>query len=167
MISHPGLVLILAAAALAPLRGWPRAALALAAPAVSLAMIWQLPEGIHWQTRWLGMELAPFAVDRLSRLFAVIFALMTFGGALFALNQARRLELPAAFLYAGAAIGVVLAGDLVTVFVFWEVMAIGSTLVLWSSASPRAYAASLRYLMVHLFGGMLLFAGVAAHVLDT
>jgi len=167
MISHPGLVLILAAAALAPLRGWPRAVLALAAPAVSLAIVWQLPEGIHWQTRWLGMDLVPLAVDRLSRLFAIIFALMAFGGALFALNQARRLELPAAFLYAGAAIGVVLAGDLVTVFVFWEVMAIGSTLVLWSSASPRAYAASLRYLMVHLFGGMLLFAGVAAHVLDT
>src|SRR5688572_18787637 len=167
MISHPGLVLILAAAALALLRGWPRAALALAAPAVSLAIVWQLPEGIHWQTRWLGMDLVPFAVDRLSRLFAIIFALMAFGGALFALNQARRVELPAAFLYAGAAIGAVLAGDLVTLFAFWEVMAIGSTLVIWSAATPTAYAASLRYLMVHLLGGMLLFAGVAAHVLET
>ncbi len=167
MISHPGFVLILAAAALAPLRGWPRAAVALAAPAVSLVMVFQLEDGIHWQTHWLGMELVPFAVDRLSRLFAIIFSLMAFGGALFALNQERRLELPAAFLYAGAAVGVVLAGDLVSVFVFWEVMAIGSTLVLWSSASPRAYGASLRYLMVHLFGGMLLFAGVAAYVLQT
>jgi multicomponent Na+:H+ antiporter subunit D len=97
----------------------------------------------------------------------VIFALMAFAGALFALNQARRLELPAAFLYAGAAIGVTLAGDLVTVFVYWEVMAIGSTLVLWSAATPAAYRASMRYLMVHLFGGMLLFAGVAAQVLET
>jgi multicomponent Na+:H+ antiporter subunit D len=43
-------------------------------------------------------------------------------------------------------------------------MAIGSTLVLWSAATPAAYRASMRYLMVHLFGGMLLFAGVAGHV---
>jgi multicomponent Na+:H+ antiporter subunit D len=167
MISHPGLVLIVAAALMAPLRGWPRAAVALAAPLAALYFTWSMPDGLLWSITWLGMELAPFAVDRLSRLFALIFALMAAGGALFALNQARRLELPAAFLYAGAAIGVVLAGDLVTVFVFWEAMAIGSTLVLWSSASPRAYAASLRYLMVHLFGGMLLFAGVAAQVLHT
>ena len=38
-------------------------------------------------------------------------------------------------LYAGAAIGVALAGDLITVFVFWEVMAIGSTLILWSAGT--------------------------------
>ncbi len=167
MTSHPGLVLILAAGALAALRGRPRAAVALIAPLVALVFSWQAEEGLHWSTQFLGMEVRPFAVDRLSRLFALIFALMTLGGALYALNQERRVELPAAFLYAGSAIGVALAGDLLTVFVFWEVMAIGSTLVIWSAASPAAYRASLRYLMVHLFGGMLLFAGVAAQVLDT
>jgi multicomponent Na+:H+ antiporter subunit D len=113
------------------------------------------------------MELAPYAVDKLSRLFALIFALMALGGALFALNQERRSELPAAMLYAGSAIGAALAGDLVTLFVFWELMAIGSTLVQWRAATPGAYRASMRYLMVHLFGGMLLFAGVAGHVLQT
>jgi multicomponent Na+:H+ antiporter subunit D len=167
MISHPGLVLILAAALLAPLRGWPRAAVALAAPAASLMLVWNVPEGVHWKTQFLGMELAPYAVDKLSRLFAIIFALMALGGALFALNQERRLELPAAMLYAGSAIGAALAGDLVTLFVFWELMAVGSTLVLWSAAAPGAYRASMRYLMVHLFGGMLLFAGVAGHVMQT
>jgi len=167
VISHPGLVLIAAAALLALARGAPRAAIALAAPLIALALAWQAGEGVHWRTQFLGMEVAPFAVDRLSRLFAVIFSLMALGGALFALNQERRAELPAAFLYAGAAIGAVLAGDLVTLFVFWELMAVGSTLVLWSAATPRAYAASMRYLMVHLFGGMLLFVGVAGQVLET
>jgi multicomponent Na+:H+ antiporter subunit D len=167
MTSHPGLVLILAAALMAPLRGWPRAAVALLAPLLSLFFAVQVAEGVHWKTQWLGLEIAPFAVDRLSRLFAIIFALMALGGALFALNQPRRLELPAALLYAGAAIGAVLAGDLVTLFVFWELMAVGSTLVLWSAGTPRSGAASMRYLMVHLFGGMLLFAGVAAQVLET
>ncbi|HET9734882.1 MAG TPA: Na(+)/H(+) antiporter subunit D [Burkholderiales bacterium] len=167
MIDHPGLWLMFAAVLLAPARGRLRAALALAAPLAALVLAWRLEEGVHWRMQFLGMEIAPFAVDPLSRLFALIFALMAFAGALFALNQARRLELSAAFLYAGAAIGVALAGDLVTVFVFWEVMAIGSTLILWSAATPAAYRASMRYLMVHLFGGMLLFAGVAAQVLET
>jgi multicomponent Na+:H+ antiporter subunit D len=167
VISHPGLVLIVAAALLALTRGSVRSAVALAAPLLAITLAWNAPEGRILQVEWLGLELVPFAVDKLSRLFALIFSLMAFAGALFALNQARRVELPAAFLYAGSAIGVALAGDLVTVFVFWEVMAIGSTLVLWSAATPAAYAASMRYLMVHLFGGMLLFAGVAGHVLDT
>ena len=166
MISHPGLVLILAAALLAPLRGWPRAIVAVGAPVVSLILIWNMPEGVHSRMQFLGMELAPFAVDKLSRLFAIIFALMAAGGALFALNQERRAELPAALLYAGSAIGAALAGDLVTLFVFWELMAVGSTLVLWSAATLTSYRASMRYLMVHLLGGMLLFAGVAGHVLQ-
>jgi multicomponent Na+:H+ antiporter subunit D len=167
MTSHPGLVLILAAVLLALLRGRPRAAVAVLAPLVALGLAWGVQEGVHWSTHFLGLEVAPFAADRLSRLFALIFSLMAFAGALFALNQPRRLELPAAFLYAGSAIGVALAGDLLTLFVFWEVMAIGSTLVLWSAASAGAYRASMRYLMVHLFGGMLLFAGIAGHVLQT
>src|SRR5512145_978623 len=111
MISHPGLFLVLAAALIAPLRGWPRATLAIAGPLASLILVWNVPEGVHWKTEFLGMELAPYAVDKLSRLFALIFALMALGGALFALNQQRRAELPAALLYAGAAIGAALAGD--------------------------------------------------------
>jgi multicomponent Na+:H+ antiporter subunit D len=163
MISHPALALLVGAALVALTRGRLRSGVALAAPLGALALAWSAPEGRVFSTTWLGMELVPFAVDKLSRLFALIFALMAFAGALFALNQERRLELPAAFVYAGSAIGVALAGDLVTVFLFWEAMAIGSTLILWSG---QAYRASMRYLMVHLFGGMLLFAGVAGHVLQ-
>ena len=167
LISHPGLVLIAAAALLALTRGALRTVVALAAPAAALYLAWTMPEGRLWQASWLGMDLTPFSVDRLSRLFALVFSVMTFAGALFALNQARRLELPAAFVYAGSAIGAALAGDLVTLFVFWEAMAIGSTLVIWSAATPASYRASMRYLMVHLFGGMLLLAGVAGHVVQT
>src|SRR5690606_10168686 len=75
-----------------------------------------------------------------------------------------RLEVPAAFVYAGSAIGAAMAGDLLTLFVFWELMAIGSTLVLWCGGASRA---SFRYLMVHLFGGVLLMAGIAGHVAET
>ncbi|MEE8202873.1 MAG: Na(+)/H(+) antiporter subunit D, partial [Alphaproteobacteria bacterium] len=104
---------------------------------------------------------------RLGRLFATAFAVMAFAGGLFAMGQARAVELSAAFVYAGSAICITFAGDLVTLFVFWEVMAIGSTLVVWSAGTEAAYRASMRYAMVHLFGGVVLMIGVIGHIAET
>lgn len=164
---HPGLLLIAGAAALPWLRGRLRAASVLLLPLAALALVWSLPDGATWQVRLLGMTLTPIEGSRLGRLFATIFSIMAFGGGLFALAQKSRLELSAAMLYAGAAIGVALAGDLITVFIFWELMAIGSTLVLWSAGTAASYRSSMRYVMIHLAGGVLLFAGVAGHVAHT
>ncbi|MBI4204462.1 MAG: Na(+)/H(+) antiporter subunit D [Betaproteobacteria bacterium] len=166
LLAHPGALLIAGAVGLIVLRGRVRTAVALIVPLVALYVAWQVPDGIAAQARFLDYEIAPFAGDKLSRLFAIIFAIMVFGGALFALNQTKALELPAAFLYGGSAIGVAFAGDLITVFVFWEIMAIGSTLVVWSAGGRSAYRASLRYLMIHLLGGVLLMAGIAGHVAE-
>ncbi|MGB8436147.1 MAG: Na(+)/H(+) antiporter subunit D, partial [Burkholderiales bacterium] len=149
------------------LRGAARSAVVLVVPVAALWLLWALPEGAAWQGEFLGYPIVPLAIDRLSRLFATIFIIMAFGGALFALGQASRLELAAALVYAGSAVGVTLAGDLITVFVFWELMAIGSTLVIWSAGTAGARAASFRYLMIHLLGGVVLMAGIAGHVADT
>ncbi len=166
-VIHPGLVLIGGAFVLPWLRGRARGTAILLLPLLALAAVWSLPDGAVWQVRFLDLALTPLEGSKLGRLFATIFAIMAFGGGLFALGQKSRLELPAAMLYSGAAIGVALAGDLVTVFIFWEVMAIGSTLVLWSAGTPASYRASMRYLMIHLAGGVLLFAGVTGHVAST
>jgi multicomponent Na+:H+ antiporter subunit D len=167
LVFHPGLLLIAGAVILPWLRGSVRSAVVLLLPLTAIALVWSIPDGAVWQVRFLGLTLTPLEGSRLGRLFATIFSIMVFGGGLYALGQKSRLELPAALLYAGAAIGVALAGDLVTVFIFWEVMAIGSTLVLWSAGTPASYRVSMRYLMIHLGGGVLLFAGVAGHVVQT
>lgn len=166
-IVHPSFVLFAAAALIPFLRGPVRNAAILAAPVLAMVALWQLPEGRLWEMTWLDYRLAPLVVDKLSRLFGIIFILMAFAGGLFALRQQSRLEVPAALLYAGAAVGVVLSGDLITVFVFWEVMAVGSTLVIWSANTKLAWSASLRYAMIHLAGGVILFAGVTGHLLTT
>lgn len=163
---HPGLLLIAGGLLLPLLRGSMRNAAALLVPLAALVLAWNTPDGAIWSGHLFGYEVVPFQADKLSRLFAIIFSLMAFGGALFALNQSNRLELPAALIYAGSAIGVVFAGDLLTVFAFWEAMAIGSTLVLWSAGTPTAYRASVRYIMIHLLGGTLLLIGVAGHVVQ-
>jgi len=162
----PALILILGAVAVPFLRHGPRAVWLLALPLVVLALVWTVPEGPVLTARYLDYELVLLQGTRLGRLFASIFAIMAFAGALFALNQRRLIELAAAQLYAGSAVGVAMAGDLVTVFVFWELMAVGSSLIIWSARSPSAYRASMRYIMVHVLGGVLLMAGIVAHVVD-
>ena len=166
-VPHPGLVLIFGALLLPWLRGATRSVLVIALPLLALWLVWQVGDGAIWQLHFLGHELTPLRGDKLSRLFATIFALMAAGGGLFALGQKSRIEVPAAFVYAGAAIGAAFAGDLVTLFVFWELMAVGSTLVLWSAGTRPAYRAAQRYLMIHLLGGVILFAGITGHIAHT
>ena len=166
-VLHPGLLLIAGALVLPFLRGSTRAATIVGLPLLALALVWQIPDGPVWQAHFLDYVVTPLQGDKLSRLFATIFALMAAGGGLFALGQPSRVEVPAAFVYAGSAIGVALAGDLLSVFVFWELMAVGSTLVLWSQGSPASYRSARRYLMIHLLGGVVLFAGITGHIVGT
>ena len=163
----PGLILILGALLLPVTRNTARSTLILGLPLIALWMVWTLPEGPVLQVPFLDYTVVPVYSDALGRLFATIFLIMAFAGGLFALNQARVVELSAAFAYAGSAVGVAMAGDLITVFVFWEIMAVTSTLVIWSASSNESYRASIRYVLVHLFGGVVLMAGIVGHVADT
>ena len=158
LVLPPAMALILAGLALPLLRGQARAALILIAPLVSLWMVWQVPDGIGFSMSYLDQNLVLVSGSKLGRLFATVFSIMGFLRGLFAMRQPRELELSAAFVYAGSAIGVTFAGDLLTVFAFWEVMAVASTLVLFSNG---ARAAAMRYAVMHLLGGVLLMAGIA------
>lgn len=162
----PGLILILGALILPFLRGAVRSAALLVLPLLTLLLVWSLPDGTSWKLAFLGYDLDPLKVDKLSRLFAIVFAAMTFAGSLFALQQPRTLELCAAFAYAGSAIGAVMSGDLISLFVFWEAMAIGSTLVILAAGRGSEHAA-FRYALVHLLGGVLLMAGIAGEIQAT
>lgn len=159
----PGLVLIAAGLLIPMVRGRARSVLLLAAPLLTLWLIWHVPDGIVLSYEFMGYGIAPLKGDALSRLFAAIFAIMAFGGGLFSLNRDGQAELSAAFVYAGSAIGVAFAGDLITVFVFWEIMAVGSTIVVWCGGGG-AHKAGLRYAAIHLLGGVLLMAGIAGEI---
>jgi len=163
----PGLLLLLGACVLPFVYGHARTAIVLVLPLATLALVWQLPDGVVLNAPFLDYQLEVVKADALGRLFATIFCIMAFAGGLYALNRKGALELSAAFAYAGSAVGVTLAGDLITVFVFWEVMAVASTVIVWSAGSAVAYRASMRYILIHLFGGVVLMAGIVAHVNET
>jgi multicomponent Na+:H+ antiporter subunit D len=167
LVIHPGLVLIVGALLLPFLHGRVRSAAVVGLPLLVLALVWRVPDGPSWQLQFLDYTLTPLQGDKLSRLFATIFSLMAAGGGLYAVGQKSRVEVPAAFVYAGSAIGVALAGDLLTVFAFWELMAVGSTAVLLSAGGEASWRSGRRYLMIHLLGGVVLFAGISGHVAQT
>ncbi len=157
----PALTVFLGALLLALVRGRARWVVGLSIPLLALAHAWY---AITYATepgmQFLGMALSPVHVHAATPAFATVFCLMLLGGALFALNQDRRAELVAAFVYGGGGLGVVFAGDLVTMLVFWEVMMIGSTVVIWAGGQARSYGAGMRYFALHAVGGVALMVGV-------
>ncbi len=160
LLFAPWMPLLLGSLLVGLLRGRAQDIVFVAAPLAALAAVWLLPDGTT-SIHWLGLTLQPVATDATARLFGTAFAIAALAGAAYALSQRSSVERTAALLYAGAAEGVVFAGDLVTLFVFWEVMAIGSALVIFSNGASKA---GLRYALLHAFGGVLFFAGIAASI---
>ena len=163
----PALIMVLAALLIGPCRGALRTAVILGAPLLTLWAVWQVPDGVQGSVKFLSYFIEPVEGSPLRRLFATIFAIMGFVGGLFAYRTARWYELAAAFAYAAGAIGVCFAGDLITLFLYWELMALFSTVLVWCGGTPAARAAGIRYAIMHLLGGVILKVGIEGVVVGT
>jgi multicomponent Na+:H+ antiporter subunit D len=166
-IYSPALILLIAAVLICLVKGHARTAVILVAPIITLWAIWQIPDGVQSTVKFLSYNIEPVEGSPLRRLFATIFAIMVFVGGLYSFRVARWYELAAAFAYAAGAIGVCFAGDLITMFLYWELMAIFSTIVVWCGGTPGARAAGIRYAIMHLLGGVVLKVGIEGVVVGT
>ncbi len=155
----PPLIFALGALGAAFLRGRLLSAWSILVPLVGLANLLALPHGVHWQGRILDLPLTFGRIDDLSFLFALLFHIAAAIGGLFAFGVNDRVQHVSTQLYAGAAVGAVLAGDLVTLFMFWEVMAVASAFLVWARRTERANRAGMRYILVQVSSGLLLLAG--------
>ena len=161
MSSLPPFVLFFAAAPLlAFTRGWTRKGVLLLVPVAGGLALLGAPEGQVWTLSLLGYELTPYRVDRLSLLFGYLFHLAFFIGALFALHVQDRTQHVAAMLYAGSALGAVFAGDLMTLFVFWELAALSSVFLVWARRNPQALGAGWRVALGMRYGAPSIRAGL-------
>ncbi len=164
---HPSLILLLGAGLLPLLpAAWRKVWLVLV-PLAGLATILSLSPGQFGQFDFLGMPLVTGRVDELSLVFAYVFGIILVIGMIFALHLKDTVQHVAALTYAGSAIGAVLAGDLVTLYVFWELMVITSVWLIWRRGTDVSYAAGMRYLVIHALGGVLLLAGVIVYYQTT
>lgn len=163
----PAGILIFGSLLILLFRGRMRQVYMIALPLLTILYVFSLPEGVYWKVRILEYELIFGRVDRLSLAFSYIFAIITFISSIYSLHVKDNLHLVSAFVYAGAAQGAVFAGDFVTLFIFWEIMAFAAAYIVWSAKTKKAVSAGMRYLMVHIFGGLLLLGGIIIQYHET
>ena len=146
---------LIAAGTRGPLRG----AIMVALPVVSALHLLMVPEGIHLQFAFLDYQLAPYRVDKLSLMFGYVFHIAAFIAIIYSLHVRDTVQQVAALMYAGSGLGAVFAGDLLTLFVFWELLAFTSVFLVWARRTRRSYYAGMRYLIIQVLSGVILLIG--------
>jgi len=160
----PAAIFIIGAFFIPVLKGKIKSAFMLLLPILAFFALINTPEGNHWVFSLLDYNLIFGRIDRLSRLFCYIFILISFIGIIFALKVDDDLQHVAGLIYAGGALGVTLAGDFFSLYIFWEIMAVASTFLILARRTVKSQAAALRYILIHVMGGLFLLAGIVLYV---
>ena len=144
-----------------------RALLLLGVPVIALIVILGYATGQHAVVNVVGFELTFMRVDKLSLIFGIIFCIAAFLAGLYAWHVRDHIQQIATLAYAGSAVGGVFAGDLITLFLWWEGTAVASVFLIWARRTPAAYSTGMRYLIIQVLSGVLLLAGLLVHYHDT
>jgi multicomponent Na+:H+ antiporter subunit D len=160
---HPAVPLLVAALLAAVTPPALRRLLLPAAGTAALALAWSAPDGAGAVVTLMGQPLSPLRMDALGRAFAIVFALVTALGGVYALDVERRRFHVGAAVAAAAGQAIVFAGDWITFYLAWETLAVASFVLVADGGTARARAAGVRYLLVHAAGGACLLAGVVWH----
>jgi len=163
----PAFIFIVGGLLIPLFKGKARAAYMLLLPVLGFVNLLRLPMGESWVVPFLDFQVTLCRIDRLSLLFGYIYHLISLITVIYILHVKRNVEYVAGFIYAGAALGAIFAGDLFSFFCFWELLTVGSVLLIWARGTARAQAAGIRYFLVHAFGGLMLLAGIVMRVHDT
>ncbi|HEX6234104.1 MAG TPA: Na(+)/H(+) antiporter subunit D [Jiangellaceae bacterium] len=166
-LASPALLLIAGSLLVPLLRPVPRRIYMLALPVASLALLVWLPDGESGRVEIFDLDLVTLRVDKLSFVFALVFLIAAMLAVIYSWHVRDNLQHVAALIYAGGGIGATLAGDLVTLLLYWELTAISSAFLIWARRTERAFRVGLRYLLIQVSSGVLLLAGIAVHYLTT
>lgn len=172
-VLFPGELLIFGALLVPLLRGKLRSAFVVLLPILSLGHLLMLELGHDATLELAGYTLHIVRVDALSRIFGIVFHIAAVLCCIYALHVKEALEHVSTLVYAGSAIAATFAGDLITLFVFWELTALSSVFLIWARGiddperRERAYRVGMRYLLVQVGSGVLLLMGLLLHLSDT
>jgi multicomponent Na+:H+ antiporter subunit D len=164
---HPALFLVVGVLFLPLLPAKIKKIYLVALPALALIDILLMTPGTYGAYHFLGVDLVFGRVDKLSLVFAVIFSIMALIGSIYSLETKEDGHHIAAFTYAGGSLGATFAGDLITLFMFLELMTVGSVFLIWYRRTPEAIKAGYRYILIHAIGGVLLLGGIVIHFVKT
>ncbi len=163
----PAFIFMIGGLMIPAFRGRAKSVYMMAIPVAGFINLLLIPMGDLGLVSFGEFKLVLLHLDKLSLLFGYIYHIIALITVIYILNFKNNVEYVAGFIYAGAALGAVLAGDLFSFFVFWEMLTIGSVMLIWARKTISAQAAGFRYLLVHAFGGLVLFAGLVLHFTQT
>lgn len=149
------------------LRGWWRNSVMLLVPILGGLHLWQIDAGLSLQFTLFDYTLTPYRTDKLSLLFGYLFHIAAFIAVIFSLHIRDTVQQAASMVYVGSALGAVFAGDFLTLFVFWELLALSSVFLIWARGTTESLHAGFRYLITHVLSGVLLLAGAMFILRDT
>jgi multicomponent Na+:H+ antiporter subunit D len=164
MTVPPAAIFIVGALLIPLFQGKLRQAYMLLIAVAAILNVYFMQDGVYWIHPFMEYGLVFGRVDLLSKCFAYVFTIAALAMTFYALRTKETGEHVAAFLYIGSALGVVFAGDLITVFIFWEVMAWASVLLIWYRRTKASVDAGFRYILVHVVGGVLLLGGIILYM---
>lgn len=114
----------------------------------------------HGVSEIFGFQTIAVRIDRLGVIFALIFLIAAGINAIYGWLHATRVEVSMGLIYAGAAVAGALAGDFLSLFIYWELAALSSVFIVWAGGTEAAFRAGMRYLVVQVLSGLLLLAGI-------
>ncbi len=159
-IIHPSLILISGSFLIPLLKGRIKYAYILLLSLAGILIVFSLPKGIHWTYHFLNYKIILGRVDSLSKIFCYVFSGILFLGLLYSLKVADDLQFISAICYGASALGVTLAGDFLSLYIFWEIMAVSSCFLILARRTETSKNAAFRYILVHVVGGLFLLAGI-------
>ena len=136
----------------------------------ALSTLWILavglfaPEGNYWDVTFLGFEVTFLQIDGLSQLIAIAAGILATAAVIYAYSsEAPRVMTAFALSYVASTSGVIFSGDWLTLIIWWELMAVTSTLLVWHHGG-EAVRAGYRYAVAHGIGGSLFLFAVIWHI---
>jgi multicomponent Na+:H+ antiporter subunit D len=160
---HPSLILIFGSLLLPFVPARIKKGFLLLVPALVFLRTLSLTPGSFGHVQFLDWGLVFGRVDKLSLVFGYIMSLMCILGTLYGMHVKEDAQHSVAWIYVAGSIGAIYAGDFITLFLFWEIMAFSSVFLVWFRRRKESLPAGFRYLLVHVAGGLVLLAGIVLH----
>ena len=123
--------------------------------------------GIHSKIEIMDIQFIIFQSDALTLPFAIIFHIAAILNVIYGAHEKHWNQHVAIMSYSGAAIAAVHAGDLLTLFVWWEATAFTSVFLILASKTQRSYKSAFRYILIQVGSGMFLLAGAVLLMSET
>ena len=162
---HPGIIMILFGILVMLLPRGFRKPLSIIAPVTAAWGFLQMTADSS-----LPYELTPFIkmefihLDSLAWTFMLVFCIIAVLNGIYGIGIQHRYECGMSMVYAGSVMGVILAGDCISLIIFWEISAFASMYVVYCKHDRASARASFRYILVHAFGGNMLLAGLIIYM---